>query len=138
MPSTRRVIADLKVTSRGFLRSRVGVFFSLMFPIILMLIFGAIFSGSSGPVTAYVQNNDLQQGLPSQASAAFIQVLNSTKVMQLVSVPSSDNFTKYLLAHSSSDGIVIPQGFQAQYLAGKPVNISVYVNPASQTSAIVS
>jgi len=139
MISARRVIADLKVTSRGFLRSREGVFFSLVFPVILMLIFGAIFSGgSSGPVTAYVQNNDLSGGVPTQASAAFVQALNSTNAMRLVPVPASDNFTLYLRSHSSSDGIVIPAGFQTQFEAGKPLNISVYGNPASQTSAIVS
>jgi len=138
MPSTRRVIADLKVTARGFLRSRVGVFFSLVFPVILMLIFGAIFSGGNGAVSAYIQNNDVVQGNPTLASTAFLSALNSTSVMHLVSVPASANFTQYLLSHSSSDGIVIPAGFQTQFAAGKPVNVSVYGNPASQTSAIVS
>jgi ABC-2 type transport system permease protein len=138
MTRTRRIIADLKVTSRGFLRSRIGVFFALIFPIILMVLFGTIFSGSSGNVTVYVQNNDTVQGVPSQASVAFIQALNSTKAIQLVVVSSSDNFTQYLLSHSSSDGVVIPQGFETQFAAGMRVNITVYGNPASQTSATVS
>jgi ABC-2 type transport system permease protein len=116
----------------------VGVFFSLIFPIILMLIFGAIFSGNSGPVSAYVQNNDQIQGAPTQVSLKFVQVLNSTKAIQLVSVPAGQNFTEYLLSHSSSDGILIPAGFQTQFMNDKPVNITVYGNPASQTSAIVS
>jgi ABC-2 type transport system permease protein len=138
MLSIRRVIADLDVTSRQFLRSRVGVFFSLIFPIVIMLIFGAIFSGGNGAVTAYVQNNDNALGIPTQTSAAFMSALNSTKVIQLVPVSPGTNFTQFLLSHSSSDGIVIPDGFQVQFLAGKPVNISVYGSPASQTSAIVS
>lgn len=138
MPSFTRIMADLDVTGRGFLRSRVGVFFSLIFPIVLMLIFGAIFSGGSGAVTAYVQNNDVVQGTPTQVSAAFVAVLNGTGVVQLVPVPSGTNFTEYLLSHSSSDGIVVPAGFQARYAAAQPVNVSVYGNPASQTSGIVS
>ena len=138
MVSVRRVVADLEVTSRGFLRSRVGVFMSLVFPIVLMLIFGAIFSGGNGAVTAYVQNNDVVQGIPTQASAALVSALNSTSVVQLVPVPSSTNFTQYLLSHSSSDGIIIPAGFQARFLAGEPVNVSIYGNPASQTSGIIS
>jgi len=136
--SAQRIIADLEVTARGFLRSRVGVFFSLIFPIVIMLIFGTIFSGSNGAITAYVQNNDNVNGIPTQTSAAFVSALNSTKVIQLVPVPASANFTQYLLSHSSSDGIVIPAGFQARFIAAQPVNISVYGNPASQTSAIVS
>ena len=138
MVSFGRVIADLQVTGRGFLRSRVGVFMSLVFPVVLMLIFGAIFSGGSGAATVYVQNNDLVQGAPSQSSAAFVAALNSTSVITLVPVSPNANFTQYLLSHSSSDGIVIPAGFQARYVAYQAVNVSLYGNPASQTSGIVS
>lgn len=141
MPSGRRVIADLKITARGFIRSRVGLFFSLIFPVILILLFGSIFSGSSGPVTVYIQNNDqgaCQSAVSLCASTSFISALNSTKAMTLVFVPSSENFTEYLLAHSSTDGIIIPQGFQSDFVSGKPVNVTVYGNPASTTSDIVS
>ena len=56
MVSIKRVIADFKVYSRGYLRNRTGLFFGLVFPVILILIFGAIFSGnSSGTTTVYVQ-----------------------------------------------------------------------------------
>ncbi len=133
MVSTKRIWADLKVTSRGFVRSRVGLFFSLIFPVILILLFGAIFSGTSGPTSAYVQNLD---GTP--LSSQFINSLNSTKALILTPVPATDDLSQYLLSHSSSDGIIIPQGFQAMYLAGKPINITVYGDPASTASAIVS
>ena len=138
MISIRRVGADLSVTSRQFLRSRVGVFFSLIFPVVLMLIFGAIFSGGSGAVTAYVQNNDAVQGVPTQTSAAFVTALNGTGVIQLVPVAEGANFTQFLQSHSSTDGIVIPSGFQDHFVAGQPVSVSVFGSPASQTSAIVS
>jgi ABC-2 type transport system permease protein len=42
------------------------------------------------------------------------------------------------LSHSTSDGIIIPQGFSSQFISGKPVNVTVYGNPTSTTSAIVS
>ncbi len=129
-----RMLADFGVFSRGYIRSRIGAFFALVFPVILILIFGAIFSGgSSGPVSAYVQNQD-----GSQVSAAFVSALNGTSTIRLVPVDASQNFTKYLLSHSSSDGIVIPNGFSASFVSGKPINVSVYGNPTSQTSAIVS
>jgi ABC-2 type transport system permease protein len=133
MISVKRIWADLKVTSRGFIRSRVGLFFALIFPMILILLFGAIFSGSSGPTNAYVQDLD-----GTQVSAQFITTLNGTNTISLTPVPAADNFSQYLLSHSSSDGIIIPQGFQTQYLAGQPINITVYGNPASSSSAIVS
>src|SRR3989442_1243543 len=132
--NARRVVADFGVFSRGYIRSRIGAFFALVFPVILILIFGAIFSGgSSGPVSAYVQNQD-----GSQVSTGFVSALNSTNTIRLHAVDTSQNFTSYLLSHSASDGIVIPSGFSSAFVSGKPVNVTVYGNPASTTSAIVS
>ncbi len=141
MVSARRTLADLSVFGRGYMRSRIGAFFSIIFPIILILLFGAIFSGgSSGPVNVYVQNQDagplstqLVSALNGSAAGS-----NSAWPIKLLSVPPEQNFSSYLLAHSSSDGIVIPAGFTNSVLAGKPDNLTVYGNPASTTSAIVS
>ena len=44
MGSGKRILSDFKVFSRGYLRNRFGLFFGLIFPVILILIFGAIFS----------------------------------------------------------------------------------------------
>ena len=132
MFSMRRTLADLSVFGKGYIRSRVGAFFTLVFPVILILLFGAIFSGSGGASTVYVQNHD--GGL---ASTQFIGAMNSTKAIKLVSVPPSDNFSQYLLSHSASDGIIIPANFTTDYAQRKPVNVTVYGDPASTTSAIV-
>ena len=132
--NARRVVADFGVFSRGYIRSRIGAFFALVFPVILILIFGAIFSGgSSGPVSVYVQNQD-----GSQVSTGFVSALNGTNTIRLNAVDASQNFTSYLLSHSASDGIVIPSGFSSAFISGKSVNVTVYGNPASTTSAIVS
>jgi ABC-2 type transport system permease protein len=133
MVSVKRTVADLKVFGRGYVRSREGLFFALVFPIILIVLFGAIFSGNGGPATVYVQNKD--NGSP--ASVALITALNSTNVMTLVSVSPSQNLSQYLLAHSNPDGIIIPAGFQQDILNGS-ANITVYVNPTSTTSDTVS
>jgi ABC-2 type transport system permease protein len=134
MVSLSRIMADFKVFGRGFSRSRVGLFFSLAFPIILILLFGAIFSGNgSSAIQVYAQNLDN----PSAASQQFIQALNSTGSIQITLVGSSQNFSQYLLANSASEGILIPAGFQADYLAHEPLNVSVYGNPASSTNGIV-
>jgi len=53
-------------------------------------------------------------------------------------VSPSENFTKYLADHSSSDGIIIPADFSAKYLAGQRVDVTVYGNPTSSTSGLVS
>ena len=45
----KRILADVSAFGRQYLRSRVGTFFALAFPVILILLFGAIFSSSGTP-----------------------------------------------------------------------------------------
>jgi len=112
----------------------VGLFFSLIFPVILILLFGAIFAGSgTTAIPVYIQNND--NGSP--ASMGFITALNSTDTMAITSVAPGVNFSQYLAAHSGSSGIIIPSGFQADIVSKTPVNVTIYGNPASSTNGIV-
>ena len=141
MVSAKRVMSDLRVYGRGYLRNRVGLFFGLIFPVILILIFGAIFSsGNSGTLTVYVQNQDAGP-FPTplmDVATQFIDALNSTGALNVQLVGASENFTQYLSDHSSADGIIIPANFSANYLAGTSINITVYGNPSQTSSAIVS
>lgn len=137
------MLAELKVYGRSNLRSREGFFFTLVFPIILILLFGAIFSsGGASQTTAYVQNLD-----SGPVGSVFISALNSTSNncsasstsgLCLRPVPADQNFSQYLSSKSASDGIVIPANFSAAYLAGRSVNVTVFGNPSSTTSAVVS
>jgi ABC-2 type transport system permease protein len=56
----------------------------------------------------------------------------------VVLVSASENFTQYLSDNSISDGIVIPGDFSLNYEAEQPVNVTVYGNPSSSSSAVVS
>ncbi|MDG6900381.1 MAG: ABC transporter permease [Nitrososphaerota archaeon] len=149
--SVRRMAAELKVYARGNLRSREGFFFTLVFPIILILLFGAIFSGGGiSQATVYVQNLDAGANLPAgtvDIGAQFVAALNSTSNgcsqsatsgLCLRPVSASQNFSEFLSSKSASDGIIIPQGFSAAFVAGQKVNVTLFGNPASTTSAIVS
>ncbi len=136
MASLKRTLSDLKIFSRGFLRNKIGLFFSLVFPIILILLFGSIFSGSGvNPIQVYVQNRDSPS--PASPSGRFVGALNNTKVITPVLVDNSTNFSQYLLSHSASNGILIPPGFSLNYLSGQQVNVTVYTNPADTSSGIV-
>lgn len=151
MASAKRVLSDFKVFSRGYLRNKFGLFFGLVFPVILILIFGAIFSGnSSGAVSVYTQNLDTGPFASPQLDVAsqFVLALNGTLPdgsrisdswpIKVELVSPSENFSNYLADHSSSDGIVIPENFSADYLAGQSIDVIVYGNPASSTSGIVT
>jgi ABC-2 type transport system permease protein len=139
MVSGKRIASDFKVFSRGYLRNRFGLFFGLIFPVILILIFGAIFSGgSSGTINVYVQNQDTKAPPQADIASQFITALNSSSTIRVITVNATEDFPKYLADHSASDGIVIPENFSANYLAGHQVNVTVYGNPTSASSGIVS
>lgn len=114
-----------------------------MFPVILIIIFGAIFSGgSSGPITVYAQNHD-----SGPEGAMFLSIMNETNATQVKIIPNNESLTSYLQSNSGGIGIYIPQNFsseiQAAYLShsssnfssGPKVNVTVYSNP-SDTSAL--
>ncbi len=141
MVSGRRIFSDFKVFSRGYLRNKFGLFFGLIFPVILILIFGAIFSGnSSGTINVYTQNQDTGPFVSPQMdiASAFLNALNDSGTIKVITVDASENFSQYLADHSSSDGIIIPANFSANYMAGHQVNVTVYGNPTSSSSGIVS
>jgi len=133
MASVKRIISDFRLFGRGYLRNVAGLFFGLIFPVILILIFGAIFSGNNtGEVTVYLQDQD-----SSALSGNFTQVLNSTSILNVQSVDASENFTKYLSDHSTSDGIIIPANFSLNYGMQQPINVTVYGNPTQSTNGII-
>jgi ABC-2 type transport system permease protein len=139
MASVKRLISDFRLFGRGYLRNVAGLFFGLIFPVILILIFGAIFSGNNtGEVTVYLQNQDTSVPAPFvNISGNFTEALNSTAILNVQSVDASENFTKFLSDHSTSDGIVIPANFSLNYAMQQPINVTVYGNPAQSTNGII-
>lgn len=146
MASARRTLADLRLFGRGYFRNWAGLFFGIIFPVIIIGLFGAIFSaGGGGAVTVYVQNKDTGPFPTPQMDLAtpFVQALNGTNInatwpIRVELVDPSENFTKYLSDHSASDGIIIPANFSLNYVSNASVSLVVYGNPAQSSSAIVS
>jgi ABC-2 type transport system permease protein len=143
--SARRTFADLRLFGRGYFRNWIGLFFGIIFPVIIIGLFGAIFSGGTGTVTVYVQNQDTGPFATPQMDVAtqFVEALNGTNVdvtwpISVQLVDPSENFTKYLADHSASDGIIIPANFSLDYISGASVSLTLYGNPAQSSSAIVS
>ncbi|HXW66774.1 MAG TPA: ABC transporter permease [Thermoplasmata archaeon] len=129
----RHIAADLKVVVRSYLRNPVALFFSLFFPIILIALFGLIFSGASSvvvPVTVLNLDHD------SPASQEFLGALNNTTVVSLSFVSwNESNFASNLGAADDPVGLVIPDGFGADFAAHRPVNVTLYTDPQDASSA---
>ena len=129
----RRVAIYFPAFAKGYVRNPLGLFFALIFPVILILIFGAVFSNSgSSQVPLTVQNLDEN----SAASVAFLEALNQTGAVSVSMVsPSVGNLSTYLAHNDLSAGLVIPAGFATDLANHTPVRLLVYTNPSSGSEA---
>ena len=122
----RRIWADFLVFSRGYFRNSAALIFSLFFPIILILLFGLIFS-ASGNTTVTVYTENLDHG--SNTSTQFLAALNQTGAIQVQVVSPSGNFSQWLASNGHTVGLIIPTGFAASYLNGTPIAVTALVDP---------
>jgi ABC-2 type transport system permease protein len=122
-----RVVTIFKAVTKNWMRSRAGLFFSILFPILLLLVFGLIFSGIGGTssYTIFVQNLDrnASDGSPTEFSAAFIEAMNSSKTFAIRDVPPDANATSYARDALGPLGgsmriLVISKGFQDDMFNG--------------------
>ncbi len=130
----KNIGADLKVYAKSYMRSKSAVFFVFIFPLILMLIFGSIFSGSgNSTVPLYVQNLDQNSTLSSQ----FISTLNSTNIVSVHMIPGNVNIQSYVSQHSISAALLIPANFSSEITSnGGHVALVYYNNPSVSSSGV--
>jgi len=105
--------------------------------VILIVIFGAIFSGgSTGPITVYAQNHD--SGFQGQnIGHNFLTAMNSTNVTQIITLPNNESLTGYLQSNSGGIGLYIPANFSFAIFSKSKVNVTVYSNPSDSSAQIV-
>ena len=129
----RRVGAYFPAFAKGYIRNPLGLFFALIFPVILILIFGAVFSNTgSNQVPLTVQNLDGN----SPASIEFLEALNGTGAVAISVVsPEAGNLSAYLSQNDLSAGLVIPAGFASALANRTPVHLLVFTNPSSGSEA---
>ncbi|MBI0584234.1 MAG: ABC transporter permease [Methanomassiliicoccus sp.] len=138
MRSGHRIWINFVAQAKMFFRSIGSVFWTVAFPVLLILLFGAIFSGSgSATYTLYVQDLD-----SSEASAMYIHGLNETKVLNLIMVGPEVDATSYIKDNSIATFLIIPEGFHNAF-APEPFqqNTSVELrmdNSSSSAMAVAS
>ena len=83
---------DFIYSIKAWYRSKGSMFWSLAFPVILILLFGAIFSGiGSSKYTLYVQDQD-----KTEMSKMFNATLNATKLFNINVVDADLNVTSFI------------------------------------------
>ena len=105
------VVIDLKASLKSFWRDKSTIFWTLAFPTVLILLFGAIFSQSSIKYDLYIQNQDVIDGKITYWSGNLIDILNLTNAFNIQTVDASINGTEYALTNRLSSLLIIPYGF---------------------------
>jgi len=132
----RFIGADLYSSIRQWLRSIGTVFWTLLFPVLLIMIFGAIFSGA-GDVNYDVVVQDLDN---STFSEKFIQILENISVLRLdTDITDDENISDYMRDKDISAALVIPNGFETQLQQAFinqniTVNLQFYFDPSDQST----
>ncbi len=102
-----RVSAYFVLHAKSYMRSRSALFFQIAFPIILILLFGAIFSGSSyAPSTLVIQNES-----PSAASWGVINAINESGLFKVQLISETQNLSDYITVHTVQAALLIPANF---------------------------
>jgi ABC-2 type transport system permease protein len=133
-----RIISDIKSYGKMYMRSKVGAFFTFVFPILLILMFGAIYStGGDQKVTLPVQNLD-----DGPHSKLFLSILNSTGAVNIEEIAPTENLTAYFKDNSLTMALVIPRGFSDQVnysintSLSQSANVILYGDPTQTTVSI--
>jgi ABC-2 type transport system permease protein len=130
-------ISDLK----SFVRSKGTLFWTLAFPIMLILMFGAIFSGADE--TEY--ETIIVDYDQSDISNSFIEIINQTGIIKpIIKEIDEDDILSYIEENDTKRLITIPNGFQDAIIAvqmnideNSKTNISFYFDQSEQQSSSI-
>ncbi len=108
MRALSRIYVDFKSSIIMLFRGGGSLFWVLAFPVILMLILGAIYSGGV-KYELTIQDKD-----NSNTSAALVSVLNSTDELNVKMIGSSEDADAYIKANQIGAMLIIPTDFGKQ------------------------
>lgn len=132
------ITADVKASFKQWKRSKGTVFWTILFPVLLIMIFGSIFS-ATGDVSydLVVQNND-----ETPHSSIFLEQLHNISMLTVNEIDVSENISTFMQKNGNSSGLVIPSNFgenieQAQFNSSATSMLSFYFDPSQQTTTSI-
>ncbi len=119
-----KILVDALAFGRQFMRSRVGAFFTFIFPILLILLFGAVFA-QTGSSTMDLPVQDLD-GTPM--SRGFLAALNNTTAVRVTIIHTDVDIQDHVRANSLTVALLVPHGFEQDVFASLASNGSFRAN----------
>jgi len=126
---------------KGWYRSKGNIFWTLAFPLLLIVLFGAIFGNGSTKFDMYVQNQDLQTGIQATPlSLGYVTALNSTGAFNLHMIPADQanalDFVKSdaQLHNRGQRLLVVPTGFDSKLRQTGNATVQLFMDKSDQAS----
>ena len=112
---------------RRLFRLRTNIFFVFIFPMVLILVLGATFGGSTSPRVGVVSGGSGALG------ADLVRRLERTPHIRVVSLSNASSLLTQVERGKLAAGVIIPSGYDAAVRAGHPVVLRYMARP-DQTS----
>ena len=122
-----RMLAIAQASGRRLLRDKRSLFFTIVLPIVLILVVGAVARGFD---TFKVGVVDLDR---SQASRLLVTDLDHTAGVSTQSYPTVAALDKAVVRSEINAGVVLPAGLAADQRSGKPVSVEIVAERANTT-----
>jgi linearmycin/streptolysin S transport system permease protein len=111
-------------------RDRIGLFFTFLLPIMIILLLGAAVPGG-----------DLQLGVvqadDGPLAAALVTALRQTDGVQITTYGDVDALQRAVRRTRVNGGVVVPSGYDAALRGGEQARLTLVVDPASNDAAAV-
>lgn len=122
-----RTLAIAQASGRRLLRDKRALLFTIVLPIVLIVVVGAVARGFN---TFKVGVVDLDR---SQASHQLVADLEHTPGISAVPYPSVSTLDKAVARSEINAGVVLPRGLQADERSARPVSVGIAAERANTT-----
>ena len=114
----RVVGANLVVSIKSFYREKTAMFFTITFPILLILVFGTVFMDQE-KVSFDLHVQDLDG---TSASAKLVKTIEASKKFKIHKVDPAINITQYARESKLSLALIIPEGYERSLVQRTQLN----------------
>ena len=134
--SLRRIGNQIATSFKLFYRSRITLFFFIIYPIILLLLFGAIFATQD----SYTFHLEIKDDDNSTLSQEFTAELESIEILEIHYLENVSDPKQYLQENHLHSCLIIPENWQIDYynLGVTNANLTLISDPTSSSAKRVA
>jgi linearmycin/streptolysin S transport system permease protein len=126
-----KVFAIAVSNLRRMFRDRTNLFFAFVFPMLLILVLGAAFGGSSNARIGVVANGS------GDLTAALVDQLSNTPRVDVVELANADTLRTEVQRGIVSAGLIVPNGYDRELRSGDRVSVAYLARPGTTSEQLI-